>query len=617
MTNEEIERFFFETPVRIAGNVALREPQVEGYAAVAEHFAKTTDPGYVQMPVGCGKTGLMGLSPFAVSRGRVLIVVPNVTIRATVFDELDISKVNCFFRARGVFIPKDGPYVSVLKPGANIHDCDNAHVVIANIQQFAGSNNRWYERLPRDYFRMILVDEGHHNVAESWRRLFDYFDQAIVVSYTATPMRSDGQVVTGQRLYHFSYTRSMLLGYISPIDAIYVAPERITFTAKGETRTYALEEVLEMREHDWFSRGIALSDICNRNIVQASIRQLNEVGQFGTPRQIIAVACSIRHAMQIKALYHELGIGAEVLHSEMTEEEQEKIKASLTIGAIDAIVQVQMLGEGFDLGTLSVAAVFRPYRSLSPYIQFIGRILRLADKQHPESPGNQVYVVSHVGLNDERWWKDFTNFDKDDREFFAEYLGVGETIDGDESSPRMTLRPFMRVLNETVTSYLQRGYLKQVDQQLVLEFLNTLREKGFDPLEFGLTEEVMLRRLQFSASQERQVPAMDLPAQPQRQKEALRVRAQQEARSIADTVINRTKLRHGGKELLRYFGQAGNNVSVLIPLAMAAQNRRMKIESGGRDQASLEQFQSAIDASADIVDELTALVQTKMKQKET
>jgi superfamily II DNA or RNA helicase len=305
----------------------------------------------------------------------------------------------------------------------------------------------------------------------------------------------------------------MLLGYISPIDAIYVAPEQITFTAEGETRTYALEEVLEMREHDWFSRGIAMSDICNRNIVQASIRQLNEVRQFGTPRQIVAVACSIRHATQIKGLYHELGITAEVLHSKMTEEEQERVKVSLSLGLIDAVVQVQMLGEGFDLGTLSVAAVFRPYRSLSPYIQFVGRILRLADKHHPESPGNQVYVVSHVGLNDERWWKDFTNFDKDDQRFFTEFLGGGEeTIEGDEISPRMTLRPFMRVLNETVTSYLQRGYLKKVDQQLVLDFLTTLREKGFDPLEFGLTEEVMLRRLQFSASQERQVPAMDLPA---------------------------------------------------------------------------------------------------------
>lgn len=69
MTNEEIERFFSETPVRIAGNPGLREPQIDGYGAIAEHFANASDPAYVQMPVGCGKTGLMGLAPFGVSRG--------------------------------------------------------------------------------------------------------------------------------------------------------------------------------------------------------------------------------------------------------------------------------------------------------------------------------------------------------------------------------------------------------------------------------------------------------------------------------------------------------------------------------------------------------------------
>lgn len=73
-------------------------------------------------------------------------------------------------------MPQTGPFMSELKTGANLHDCDAAHIVVANIQQFAGRNNRWYEKFPRDYFRMILVDEGHHNVAESWRRLFDYFD---------------------------------------------------------------------------------------------------------------------------------------------------------------------------------------------------------------------------------------------------------------------------------------------------------------------------------------------------------------------------------------------------------------------------------------------------------
>jgi superfamily II DNA or RNA helicase len=284
--------------------------------------------------------------------------------------------------------------------------------VIANIQQFRGTQNRWYEAFPQDYFHMILVDEGHHNVANTWRRLFDYFSNAKVVSYTATPLRSDGKIATGERVYRFGYGRSMLMGFISQIDALFVKPREIVFTAQGETKSLSLEQVMEMREKDWFSKGIALSEECNRSIVNASVQQLHHVRQLGAPRQLIAVACSIRHAGQVAALYREHGLHVEVLHSDLSDDERQRIEASLRVGLTDVVVQVSILAEGYDLPTLSVAAVFRPYRSLAPYIQFVGRVLRLAQQDTPYSPANQVYLVSHVGLNDERWWNDFTSFDK-------------------------------------------------------------------------------------------------------------------------------------------------------------------------------------------------------------
>ena len=54
-------------------------------------------------------------------------------------------------------------------------------------------------------------------------------------------------------------------------------------------------------------------------------------------------------------------------------DKQEQVLADLRSGKLDCIVQVQMLGEGFDHPPLSVAAIFRPFASLSPYIQFVGR----------------------------------------------------------------------------------------------------------------------------------------------------------------------------------------------------------------------------------------------------
>jgi DNA repair protein RadD len=614
LDNSEIATFFRDQDVRIIGNLGLREPQVHGYHRIRDHFAGSRAPGYVQLPVGCGKTGLMGLAPFGgVSKGRVLIVVPNLTIRRTVLDELDVSDPNCFYNKRGVFQPTQGPFISELKTGANIHDCDGAHMVVANIQQFAGPGNKWFEKLPRDYFQMILVDEGHHNVAETWRRLFDYFEDALVVSFTATPMRSDGQQVFGERLYSFSYKRSMLMGFIAPIEAVYVKPEQVTFTVQGETRTLSIGEVLEMREQDWFSKGIALSETCNRNIANAAVDRLREVRKLGTPRQIIAVACSIRHAEQVAGLFREHGLRVEVLHSNLDQDRRDEVEAGLRSGIVDVVVQVQMLGEGYDLGTLSVAAVFRPYRSLAPYIQFVGRALRLAVPETPSSPGNRVYLVSHIGLNDERWWSDFQRFDDGDQQFFAEFLGDDEeTIEG-EGEKRLSLRPFMRVLNETVEAYIQRTFLKEVDEVMVREFMDTIRAKGFDPSEFGLTEEVVRLRLEVAASAERELPASTPLIQPQRRKEALRRRVAQDSRSIADTVANRLDLRHAARDLMRFLpGRGETNSAILISLASGFQNREMGLESGKRDEASAEQLETALAATADIADSLTAMVREKM-----
>jgi len=617
MTNEEVRRFFHQTAINIHGNHLLREPQREGYQAILDHYMSGGGPSYIQMPVGCGKTGLMGLSPFGIAEGRILIVAPNLIVRDTIVAELDISSSDNFYFKRNVFVPSDGPFVSVLKPGANIHDCDNAHIIVSNIQQFVGSNNRWYERLDPDYFKMILVDEGHHNVAETWRRLFEYFQNAKVVSFTATPIRSDGKRVEGEKIYSYTYTRAMLMGFISPIDAVYVAPEEVSFTAEGTTRTIPLAEVVQMREHDWFSKGIALSDECNRHIVQASIKQLAEAKRHGTPRQIIASACSIRHAIQVLALYHEYGLKAEILHSNLPADERARVEAALRQGIADVIVQVQMLGEGYDLGTLSVAAVFRPYRSLSPYIQFVGRVLRLANPYAGGSVANKVYVVSHVGMNDERWWADFRNFDKDDQDLFAEILqGTEGVVDPTEVSPRLTLRPFMRVLNETVEKYVQQTYLTEIDDRMVSEFMETIRRSGFDPLEFGLTEDMVRMRLELSAVAQQETSTFSAPVQPQRRKEALRMRAARDARSIADVVINRLELRHAGRDLIaKYPGRGPHNAAILITLAQRAQNEVMGVGTGERENASIEQFEAALEASADIADRLTSAVKGKLGRK--
>ena len=81
-----------------------------------------------------------------------------------------------------------------------------------------------------------------------------------------------------------------------------------------------------------------------------------------------------------------------------------------------------MLGEGFDHPPLSVAAIFRPFRALSPYVQFAGRVMRVISQNKPLSPENRGAVVTHVGLNTDRHWGQFKQLDSHDQSLLAGLL---------------------------------------------------------------------------------------------------------------------------------------------------------------------------------------------------
>ena len=256
---------------------------------------------------------------------------------------------------------------------------------------------------------MIIIDEGHHNAAPSWRKVFEKFPEAKVVSLTATPFRADGKKVSGRPVYRYSFAKAMLKGYIKKVHAFNIAPDEIYFTYRGEDHHHTLDQVLELREEEWFSKGVALSAECNRHIVEASIQKLTEMREgSAVHHHIIAAACSVDHSRQIRSLFTERGLKAREIFSEQPKEEQEKTFALLEQGRLDCIVQVGMLGEGFDHPPLSVAAIFRPYRSLSPYIQFIGRAMRFVRGTDRD---NRAFIVSHVGLNNDEHWNDFKEFD--------------------------------------------------------------------------------------------------------------------------------------------------------------------------------------------------------------
>ena len=610
----------------IEANERLREPQREAHRAVRAHFAQSTEPAMLVIPVGCGKSGLISVLPFGIARGRVLVIAPNLTIRDGLAQALDIASVECFWaKTRVLSNFQHGPHMAVLSGrDANIHDCAESDFVVTNIQQIASSADRWLPQFPPDFFDMIIIDEGHHSAAESWRKVLRRFPEAKVISLTATPFRSDRQELPGEIVYRYSFARAMLSGYIKPIRRLSAAPAELYFTATGEGRRYSLEEVLKLSEEAWFRKSVALSPECNRHIVETSIAACNQMRQrTGTHHQIIASACSIDHARQVRSIYEECGYQAAAISSNLDPDEQERALRQLRDHRIDCIVQVQMLGEGFDHPALSVAAIFRPYRSLAPYIQFVGRVMRVIHQNEPDHPDNRGVIVTHVGLNNEERWDDFRELDLDDQELVRTWTGQSDdTPDNaggsDSGGEPRRFDQLQLVKREFISHFLEDPFLDLTDDRLLDKILDREIMPGVTLGSVTTDREAL--RAALIARQRDLEPTPEysqIPVSPQRRRQEARRRLAERSQSVAARVLVDLGLSANGRELARLTGRGHQpNRQAAIALMHERVNSFIGIDPGRRAEIPGAQALAALEQLDEIGDQLVAEYRPFLESKD-
>lgn len=421
----------------IGANPQVREPQREAFQALLGYASNPNEPERevgIVLPVGCGKSGTITLTPFAFRSNRTLVVAPGVNIATQLAADFNPSNPRMFYQKCGVLV--GGPYpepVEIRGTEANRGDLDDAHVVVTNIQQLQGQDNRWLMALPPDYFDLIVFDEGHHSVAQTYEALKQHFPAAKIVNFSATPQRADGQLMAGRVLYSFPIFRAIQAGYVKRLKALQLNPRTLRYVRRedGEEIEVDLAEVRRLGETDAdFRRSIVTSTETLNTIVDASIRELERLrAETGEARlKIIASALNFEHCRQIVEAYTARGRRAAYVHSREDGAANGRVMRRLEDHELDVIVQVRKLGEGFDHPYLAVAAVFSIFANLSPFVQFVGRIMRVIVQNAPESPLNQGVVVFHAGANVARQWGDFQTFSEADQDYFDQLLPL-EGID--------------------------------------------------------------------------------------------------------------------------------------------------------------------------------------------
>lgn len=416
----------------------LRRPQTEAFGKIREHYEKKElkEVGLI-LPVGCGKSGLISITPYATESSRVLIIAPGKKIRDQLAKDMKFNEPDNFYKKCEFFdLVDDYPEVCIIEAGGktNIHDIRSSDIVVSNIQQIAGDENKWLEQFDADFFDLIIVDEAHHNKASTWVKVKEKFPNAKVINYSATPMRSDGQLMSGEIIYSFPVVEAIREGYIKRLHAKMISPSKLVYVdSDGNEITLTNPEDIKRlgEEEASFRRGVLMSDETLSTLVDLSIKELNRLREESGEKRlkIIASALNYGHCIQIKEAFLARNLRADYVHSNEDGAVNDRVFSKLENHELDVIVQSKMLGEGFDHKFLSVAMVGSVFSNLSPFVQFVGRVMRVVKQNSPGDLVNRGVVVFHVGANIANRWSDFRNFSQADQDFFADLLPEVEDVD--------------------------------------------------------------------------------------------------------------------------------------------------------------------------------------------
>ena len=323
----------------------LRTPQLGALHAIAAHWSVSRKPGIIVMPTGTGKTEVMVATALASQCRTVLVVVPSDALRLQTARKFQTLGV---LRKIGVvpdefLYPVTGILRGVPKDEADLAIFECCNVVIATMSALAGASADMLDKIA-SLCTHLFIDEAHHAPAETWNDLRERFSKNLVLQFTATPFRRDGRRMEGKILYNYPLSKAQAEDYFRPIR---------------------FEQIWEWDK-----------DAADHAIATAALNRLREDLAKGYDHIVMARADSIERA---KALYDTIYSAHRDLHPVVVHNKTEgrrKVLDNIKARKHRVIVCVDMLGEGFDLPQLKIAALHDAHRSLGVTLQFAGRFTR-------------------------------------------------------------------------------------------------------------------------------------------------------------------------------------------------------------------------------------------------
>jgi superfamily II DNA or RNA helicase len=328
--------------------VGLRNPQLGALHAIHAHWSVTNATATIVMPTGTGKTEVMLSILVSCRCPKLLVVAPTDALRAQLAEK---------FATLGVLkVPGCGllnanakhPVVCMLHHIPNSPDevdyiFERSHVIVTTSMVAGQSKSSAQDRMAH-HCPYFFIDEAHHAEAPTWAAFKGKFRERRVVQFTATPFREDGRPLDGDIIYKFPLKKAQEEGYFKTIRFEPV----VAFNRKKADQAIAAKAIERLR-----------ADADKGHILMAR-------------------AENVARAREILKLYEPYEEFRPVeLHTGIKSvTRRESIRRQIITGQSKIVVCVDMLGEGFDLPTLKIAAFHDIRKTLAVTLQLAGRFTR-------------------------------------------------------------------------------------------------------------------------------------------------------------------------------------------------------------------------------------------------
>lgn len=415
---------YFATASKNLNLRTLRQCQSEAFAALANYYGSGGLSGACVMSVGAGKTALGVLACLAFTRVRAMVVTPGSVIRGTfdrAFDHTSAQNV-LYTLPGGPLIPgTTPPKVRTLdRDEGAIKDVTRdellaADVILTNFHSLGTGEDPddLLTKLAPGDIDFIVIDEAHIAAADSYQRLFRHFAEARTLLMSACFQRMDGKPIDADVVYRYRLIDSIADGNAKNLRVERFAPDteqttyEIVWSDELREEVVGREAVLEIVKNEQKLANItAKSTEPIRQVMRATKAALDTQAKLLQPvkPRVLFSALGERHAEQIARIAEEHGIPCEHLHHSMTASRIKSIRQRFESdsGDLQGIVQLRMLGQGYDFPPIAVVVPMRPYASFAEFYQFVGRGIRVI--LHPAligrvGPGEQFLdVIYHAEL---------------------------------------------------------------------------------------------------------------------------------------------------------------------------------------------------------------------------